>query len=224
MEWPRTCHRYRREVDSRPLVPRARSLDGGGEALDRAPACSGRIPRLPDAHPRAPLLLWQPDHVLAAYTTQGERGITNESVWFFPLSALGVLGETEAVFAPAGAPPWAGVVAVALQALALVELLALAWRMRAARIDTALVLAALAPVVFLLTNRIFSPQFLLIVTAGLAFAGALAKLGRREQLTLGTLLMGATFANVFVYRSLRRSSRGRGSRTRRPSSRSPSPR
>jgi len=146
-----------------------------------------------------PLLLWQPDHVLAAYTTQGERGITNESVWFFPLSALGVLGETEAVFAPAGAPPWAGVVAVALQALALVGLLALAWRMRAAGIDSALVLAALAPVVFLLTNRIFSPQFLLIVTAGLAFAGALAKLGRREQLTLGTLLMGATFANAFVY-------------------------
>jgi len=145
-----------------------------------------------------PFLLWQPDHVLAAYATQGERGITNESVWFFPLSLLGVLGETEAVFAPAGAPPWADVVAIGVQALALVGLFVMTWRMRA-RIDSALVLAALAPVVFLLFNRIFSPQFQLVVTSAVAFAGALTVVGRREQLALGALVMGATFANAFIY-------------------------
>ncbi|MGH3119059.1 MAG: glycosyltransferase 87 family protein, partial [Gaiellales bacterium] len=145
-----------------------------------------------------PFLLWQPDRVLGAYATQGERAITNESVWFFPSWLLGISGETEAAFAPARAPHWADMLAVGVQAALVVGLIALAWRARN-RIGTALVLAALAPVVFLLTNRIFSPQFLLVVTVALAFAGALAASGRREQLALGALLMGATFANAFVY-------------------------
>lgn len=145
-----------------------------------------------------PFLLWQPDRVLSAYTTQGERGITNESVWFFPLSLLGVIGDTEEAFAPAGAPRWADVLAVSVQALVLLGLIALAWRHRD-RSGVALVLAALAPVVFLLTNRIFSPQFLLVVIAAVAFAGALALHDRTGQLTLGALLLVATFANAFVY-------------------------
>jgi hypothetical protein len=35
-----------------------------------------------------PFLLWASSGVLAAYEQQGDRGITGESVWFLPLSAL----------------------------------------------------------------------------------------------------------------------------------------
>lgn len=145
-----------------------------------------------------PFLLWQPDRVLSAYATQDERGTTNESVWFFPLSLLGVIGDTEEPFAPAGAPQWADVLAVTVQAVVLLGLIALAWLHRE-RAGPALVLAALAPVVFLVTNRIFSPQFLLVLIAALAFAGALVVRNRYGQLVLGGLLIAAAFANAFVY-------------------------
>src|ERR687891_644858 len=145
-----------------------------------------------------PFLLWQPDRVLDTYRGQGERAITNESVWFFPLSLLGLTGNTEPVWAPAGTPNWTDLLAVAIQAAVLVGLGALAVRHRQ-RLGNALVLAALAPAVFLLTKRVFRPQFMLVVTAALALAGALAAPGRREQLALGLLLLAATFANAFVY-------------------------
>jgi hypothetical protein len=46
---------------------------------------------------------------------------------------------------------------------------------------------------------VFSPQFLVVLTAALAFAGVLVVSRRAEQLLLGVLLMAATFANAFVY-------------------------
>ena len=58
--------------------------------------------------------------------------------------------------------------------------------------------AAMAPVVFFLTNKIFSPQFLIPLLAAWAVAIALLARTRREQAVLGGLALLATFANAFV--------------------------
>jgi hypothetical protein len=145
-----------------------------------------------------PFLLWAGDRVVDTYRGQGGRAITNESVWYIPLRALGLTGDDSRVWAPAGAPGWADTAAVAVQALLLLGLVALAVRARG-HLGDALVFAALAPALFLLTNRVFSPQFFVVIAAALAFAGALAATHRAEQLALGGLLMAATFANAFVY-------------------------
>jgi hypothetical protein len=63
----------------------------------------------------------------------------------------------------------------------------------------AVALAALAPVAFLLTNRIFSPQFVLVAFAGWALAAALVVRTRREQLWVGVAMAAAALANEFVY-------------------------
>lgn len=59
--------------------------------------------------------------------------------------------------------------------------------------------AAMAPAVFLLLNRVFSPQFLVLLVAGWAVAGALLARHTREVLTLAALVGGATIANALVY-------------------------
>ena len=68
-----------------------------------------------------------------------------------------------------------------------------------ASLRAGIAVAAVAPVLFLLTNRIFSPQYLVLILAAWAIAGALVVEGRREQLALGAAAMAATTANAFVY-------------------------
>ena len=58
---------------------------------------------------------------------------------------------------------------------------------------------ALGPAVFRLLNRVFSPQFFVLLVATWAIAGSLLLLNRREELVLGLLLFGSTLANVLVY-------------------------
>ena len=65
-------------------------------------------------------------------------------------------------------------------------------------LDAAIACAALAPAVFLLTNRVFSPQFALVVLAAWAVAAALLARSAREQLALGLAAMLATYANAVV--------------------------
>jgi hypothetical protein len=60
-------------------------------------------------------------------------------------------------------------------------------------------LAALTPAVFLLTNRVFSSQFLVLLVAVWAFAAALVVGSEREQLAVGLGIAGATFANALVH-------------------------
>ena len=67
------------------------------------------------------------------------------------------------------------------------------------QLEKAFAVAALAPAVLLLTNKVFSVQFLVVLTAAWAFAAALVVANRREQLVVGLLTMAATFANAFVY-------------------------
>ena len=65
-------------------------------------------------------------------------------------------------------------------------------------LDAAVATAVLAPAVFLLSNRVFSPQFALVVLAAWAVAAALLARSAREQLGLGVAAMLATYANAVV--------------------------
>jgi hypothetical protein len=60
-------------------------------------------------------------------------------------------------------------------------------------------IAAMAPVLFLFGNRVFSPQYLVLIVPAWAIAGALLLRNRIEQLALGVAIVGATTANALVY-------------------------
>jgi hypothetical protein len=145
-----------------------------------------------------PFLLWDADDVLAAYTRQGGRTITPETIWYLPLRALGLAHVRSHLSFSAGAPGWANAAAAVLQALAVLAIVALCLRVRG-NLRAAAALGALTPVAFLLTNRIFSPQFLLVIVAGWAFAAALVLETRRQQLVFGLAASCAVGANAFVY-------------------------
>jgi hypothetical protein len=144
-----------------------------------------------------PFLVWSPANVLAAYTRQGGRTITPESVWYLLLRPLGLASVHGHISRGAGAPGWADVAAAVVQALLVLGTLVAA--ARAPSLPSAVAVAALAPVVFLATNRIFSPQFLVPMLAAWALAGALVVASRRRQLALALAALGASFANAFVY-------------------------
>ena len=145
-----------------------------------------------------PFLLWEPDAVLHAYTEQGGRDITAESFWYLPLRALGIADFGTHISKPVDAPSWTNVLATVVQLAAVALLLALAVRRRG-RAAAGLALAALAPAAFLLTNRIFSPQFLLVLVTAWAVAAAVLVRERREQLAVGVAAGAACIANAFVY-------------------------
>jgi Glycosyltransferase family 87 len=145
-----------------------------------------------------PFLLWSPSEVLHAYDRQSGRTITAESVWFLLLRPLDLAHVRDHISFSAGAPDWANAAATVAQLLLLVLVVAVAVRARG-NVRAAVVAAALAPVVFLLTNRIFSPQFIVIVFAAVALAGALLVRTAREQLALGLALAAASFGNAFVF-------------------------
>jgi hypothetical protein len=145
-----------------------------------------------------PYLLWEPSDVWAAYSIQGGRTITGESLPYLPLHWLGQAELGESFTTEAVVPGWADPVATALQVVVLVGVLALAWLARG-RLAVGVALAALAPVAFLLTNRIFSSQFLVVLLVAWAVAIALLARSRREQLLLGATAAAASFLNAFVY-------------------------
>lgn len=145
-----------------------------------------------------PFLLWEPSDVLAAYTKQGGRGITAESVWYLLLRPLDLAEVRGHLSYAAGAPAWADTGAVALQLGLVVGTIVLATRLRH-RPGAAIAVAALAPALFLLTNRIFSPQFLVPLFAAWAIAAAFLVRTRREQLAVGIAMAAASTANAFVY-------------------------
>jgi hypothetical protein len=146
-----------------------------------------------------PFLLWSFDEATYAYRYFSGQGITGESVWYLLLTPLGLATVNEREFwLPADVSAWADPLVVVAQALLLLGLAAAAVRARG-RLHAGLAIAAIAPVVFLLTNRIFSPQYLITILAAWAIAGALVIESRRTQLALGISAMVATTANAFVY-------------------------
>jgi hypothetical protein len=145
-----------------------------------------------------PYLVWDAEDVLAAYEIQGDRTITGESLPYLPLHWLGQAELGEDFTHAAVVPGWADPVATIVQLLVLAGVLVLAWLARG-RLAAGVALAALAPVVFLLTNRIFSSQFLIVLLVAWAIAIALLARTRREQLLLGAGAAAACLLNAFVY-------------------------
>lgn len=135
---------------------------------------------------------------LSPYLVQGNRPMIGESIWF--LVAL--------IFEPhlinAIGSPWSGVESriistpfmVGVQLLALLGLAGIQI-LRPVTPQRTLALAALAPVVFLLLNRVFSPQYLTIITIGLVIAGA--TLPRPQRLILLGLLAIMQTANLLIW-------------------------
>ena len=145
-----------------------------------------------------PYLAWQADDVWAAYTIQGGRTITGESLPYLPLHAIGRAELGEDFTHAADVPGWANSAATVVQLLLVLGVLLLAVRVRG-RLAAGVAVAALAPVVFLLTNRIFSTQFLVLLTVAWAVAIALLARTRLEQLGLAVLAGAASACNAFVY-------------------------
>jgi hypothetical protein len=146
-----------------------------------------------------PFALWQAGDVFAAYTKQSTRGITAESMPYLPLRLIGLAepGASGELQDPAEVPAWADGAAVALQLLFVFAIVLLVvWSH--ATLDGAVAAAAIAPAVFLLTNRVFSPQFALVVLAAWVVASSLLARSRAEQLLLAAAAMLATFANALV--------------------------
>ena len=146
-----------------------------------------------------PFLVWDAPDVLAAYTTQAARGLIAESLPYLPLRLLGLahVSPSGHIWEEAVVPSWANGSALATQVLALLLVIAVVVRARR-DVDAAIAAAALATAVFLLTNRVFSPQFALVVLAAWAVAIALLARSAREQLALGLAAMAATYANAVV--------------------------
>jgi hypothetical protein len=149
-----------------------------------------------------PFLVWSPRAVLHAYAFQSGRQITGESAAFVPLRALG-LAHVADPWKEAVVPGWANPAVVTVQAFALVCIFAavVATRQNAC---AALSLAAVAPVVFLLLNRVFSPQFLILLIAGWFVGGSLLARTRLDQVGLAALVLCASLANTLVYPTLPR--------------------
>jgi hypothetical protein len=143
-----------------------------------------------------PFLLWD-DDVLAAYERQSGRSITPESVWYLPLRLFGLAHVRTHISFSAGAPDWANAAATIVQVAVVVAMIVLAARV--ASLHAAVALAALVPAAFLLMNRIFSPQFVIVLFVSWAIAGALVVRDRREQLALAAVAAFAATGNAFVY-------------------------
>ena len=145
-----------------------------------------------------PYLAWEADDVLAAYDIQGGRTITGESLPYLPLHWLGQAELGEDFTHAAVVPDWADPAVTIVQLLLLAGVLVVAWLARG-RLAAGVAVAAVAPVVFLLTNRIFSSQFLVVLIVAWAVAIALLARSRREQLLLGAAAAAASLLNAFVY-------------------------
>lgn len=144
-----------------------------------------------------PFLVWAPSDVLATYELQGDRGITGESVWYLPLSLVGLTTAGVHPSDDAGVSDGLDLGVTVAQALVVVALVVLAARARLTA--SAVALGALAPAAFLITNRVFSSQFLVLLVAVWALAGALVAASSRDQLAIGIAMAGATFANALVH-------------------------
>jgi hypothetical protein len=144
-----------------------------------------------------PFLVWSPGQLGAAYSGQSSRPFTGATLWYLPFHLLGQTKPIVKSYAYAGAPRWANALAVAIQIVVVAATVLAAIRVRRS-LPTGVAVAAMAPAVFFLTNKIFSPQFLVPLLAAWAVAIALLAGSRREQAALGALALLATFANLFV--------------------------
>ncbi len=147
-----------------------------------------------------PFALNNPTNFVLPYTLQGGRGVIGESIWLlvalpFDRSLIGRIGAPWGEFTSTvlSVPL---MVSIQLGLLALLGLIAL---LRPPDLRRTLALAAMAPVLFLLLNRIFSPQYLLPISAGLLAALPLVE-QRPFMLRIAlALLMLAQIANFLIW-------------------------
>jgi hypothetical protein len=145
-----------------------------------------------------PFIVWAPSAVEAAYRRQTGRGITAESIYYLPLKAAGFAKLPAHLWYSAHAPNWANDAAIVFQGACVAAVIVFATTRRSPA--AALALAALAPAVFLLTNRIFSPQFLITIFAALTAAAALAGFRTRAAtVSFGAVISIAALANALVF-------------------------
>jgi Glycosyltransferase family 87 len=146
-----------------------------------------------------PFLLWSPGETLHSYKYFSGQGLTGESLWYLLLAPFGsATVSLHEFWLPADVPAWANSGTVLAQVLVLLALGFAAWQARAS-LRAGVAIGALAPVLFLLVNRVFSPQYLVLMLVAWAIAGALLVQSTREQLALGLAIMAASTANALVY-------------------------
>ncbi|MFQ3632594.1 glycosyltransferase 87 family protein [Roseiflexus sp.] len=147
-----------------------------------------------------PFALIDWERFLAPYTLQGGRAITGESLWFLVFL---VIAPEHWSRLPA---PWGAFetgrgfvgVAVAVQGATLAGLMLNA--LRPALSEWRLIaLAALTPAIFLLLNRVFSPQYILTITAAALIASAAVGDSPRVVRNLVLLLTITQAANLLVW-------------------------
>lgn len=147
-----------------------------------------------------PLVLWRPSELVSAYTTQGARTVTAESFVYLPLHVFWDAQPGYWYFGAADLPSAANRAAVWFQLAVVVLVIAAAAlaRTRAA----AVALAGLVPACFLLTNRIFSPQFFVLVLAAIVVATALVVHTRLELFSVLGACALSTTANTVLFQSM----------------------
>jgi hypothetical protein len=145
-----------------------------------------------------PFLLWDYNAVLDAYRRQGDRGIMGESVWYLPLRALGLASSTpEDLSVDVGVSRALDAATTLVQVVVVLGLMLVVPRLRER--SQAVAFAALVPAVFLLTNRVFSAQFLVFLVALWAVAASLVVGSAREQFAVAAAAAIASTANAAVF-------------------------
>ncbi|MGQ9549156.1 MAG: glycosyltransferase 87 family protein, partial [Roseiflexus sp.] len=147
-----------------------------------------------------PFALIDRERLLAPYLFQGSRAITGESVWF-----LVVLITTPEYWAHLPSP-WGSVetgrtimgIAVGVQGSVLAGLTLSALRFPSSAWRPT-ILAALAPAAFLLLNRVFSPQYMVTITAALLIACVVAGLSSYHTRGVIVLLTITQAANLLIW-------------------------
>jgi uncharacterized membrane protein len=146
-----------------------------------------------------PFLIWSPTEATYAYRYFNGQGVTGESLWYLLLALFDrATVPIREFWLPATVPDWADSATLVVQALTLAGLGIAAWRARGS-LRAGIAVAAMAPVFFLLLNRVFSPQYLVLMLVAWCIAGALLVERPREQLMFGVAVMAATTANALVY-------------------------
>jgi len=147
-----------------------------------------------------PLLLWRPGELVHAYTTQGVRTVTAESFVYLPLHLFRGADPGYWYFGAADLAAADNRAAIRFQ-LAVVALAIVAAALARTR-SAAVALAGLAPALFLLTNRIFSPQFFVVVLAAIVVATALVVRSPSGLFAVVVACVAATTANTVLYQSM----------------------
>jgi len=146
-----------------------------------------------------PFLVWSAGDVLAAYSLQAGRNITDESIWHLLLRLFdleGRRGQGQPLFESVDPPAWANVASVVVQVATLAGVVWLAARSRTLR--GAVVLAALMPVIFLITNRVFSVQWFALMLPAWSLAAAVIADSWRDAVAAGLVAAAATIANALI--------------------------